>query len=152
MPRSAATQRARSILFPDIEGYDHDAHAITVAFENIERAGYLGKIHVEKRELSVFSPKTHSIPGLVVVNPPYGERLGEEEDLTVLYAELGERLKQTFDGWQAAVFTGNPDLGKHMRLRAHRHYSLFNGPLPCRLLLFKVELARHWGKALSTSA
>ena len=60
---------------PDIIGLDHDPISIKIAFENIERAGMLGKIHVEKRELSVFAPKQNALPGLVVTNPPYGERL-----------------------------------------------------------------------------
>lgn len=123
---------------PDIVGYDQNASAVAIAFENIERAGLRGKIHVEKRELSVFEPKSQAKPGLVVVNPPYGERLGEVEELQPLYSLLGERLKQHFAGWQAAVFTGNPDLGKQMGLRAKKYYALFNGAIPCQLLLFDV--------------
>ncbi len=126
---------------PDMVGYDQDANAVAIAFENIERAGMLGKIHVEKRELADFVPKSDTETGLVVTNPPYGERLGEEEELQPLYTLLGERLKQGFTGWRAAVFTGNPDLGKQMGLRANNYYSLFNGPIPCKLLLFDVEPA-----------
>lgn len=124
---------------PTIVGYDHDPEAIAIAFENIERAGLRGKIHVEKRELSAFSPPPHTQPGLVVVNPPYGERLGEVADLQPLYTSLGEKLKQAFTGWRAAVFTGNPELGKQMGLRAKRYYALFNGALACQLLLFDVQ-------------
>lgn len=124
---------------PAIVGYDHDPHAIKIAFENIERAKLLGKIHVEKRELSAFTPKANAKPGLVVVNPPYGERLGEVAELQPLYTSLGDKLKQAFTGWHAAVFTGNPELGKQMGLRAKRYYAFFNGALPCKLLLFDVE-------------
>ncbi len=124
---------------PTMIGYDHDSEAIKIAFENIERAQCLGKIHVEKRDLSVFVPKSNAKSGLVVVNPPYGERLGEAEALQPLYTLLGDRLKQAFTGWRAAVFTGNPELGKQMGLRAKRYYALFNGPIPCKLLLFEVQ-------------
>jgi len=124
---------------PSIVGYDHDSDAIKIAFENIERANMRGKIHVEKRDLSVFIPKQNTKSGLVVVNPPYGERLGEVDALQPLYTLLGERLKQAFVGWQAAVFTGNPDLGKQMGLRAKHYYALYNGPIPCKLLLFDVQ-------------
>ncbi|OGT62521.1 MAG: hypothetical protein A3E85_00735 [Gammaproteobacteria bacterium RIFCSPHIGHO2_12_FULL_45_12] len=126
---------------PTMVGFDNDPEAIAMAFENIERAGLMGKVHVEKRELNVFAPKASDQPGLVMTNPPYGERLGEVEALKLLYAELGERLKEAFQGWKAAIFTANPDLGKQMGLRAKRYYALFNGALPCKLLLFDVEPA-----------
>jgi len=124
---------------PDIVGYDYDPISIKIAFENIERAGMLGKIHVEKRELSTFTPKKNAKPGLVVVNPPYGERLGEGEELQSLYILLAERLKQDFVGWKAAIFTGNPELSKQMGLRAKRYYAFFNGAIPCKLLLFDIQ-------------
>jgi 23S rRNA (guanine2445-N2)-methyltransferase / 23S rRNA (guanine2069-N7)-methyltransferase len=124
---------------PTIVGYDHNAEAVKIAFENIEKAGFRGKIHVEKRELAIFSPKLKEKPGLIIVNPPYGERLGEEQELESLYKSLGERLKTAFTGWQGAIFTGNPDLGKQMGIRAQRYYTLFNGAIPCKLLLFNLQ-------------
>lgn len=138
---SAANARREDGLkqLPTIVGYDQNPDAIKIAFENIERAGMRGHIHVEKRDLSVFIPNANLKAGLVVVNPPYGERLGEVEELKPLYAELGGKLKQGFVAWHAAVFTGNPDLGKVMGLRSKRSYALFNGLIPCKLLLFDVE-------------
>lgn len=124
---------------PIIVGYDEDPDAIAIAFENIKRANLLGKVHVEKASLDAFAPTAKQVPGLVITNPPYGERIGEVENLGPLYTLLGERLKAAFVGWQAAVFTGNPELGKQMGLRAKRSYALFNGAIPCKLLLFSVE-------------
>lgn len=124
---------------PSIIGYDQDADAIKSAFENIERAGFRGKIHVEKRDVSEFTPLAKLKPGLVVTNPPYGERLGEIEDVKPLYTELGARLKAAFTGWKAGVITGNPELGKQMGLRSRKQYALFNGAIPSQLLLFDVE-------------
>lgn len=124
---------------PPMIGYDQDPEAIKSAFENIERAGLLGKIHVEKRELQDFAPKANVTPGLVVVNPPYGERLGEVEALQPLYSLLGERLKAAFSGWKAGVLTSDVALGKQMGLRSIKQYALFNGALPVQLLLFDVE-------------
>lgn len=136
----AETRREAGLKkLPPIVGYDHDAEAIKSAFENIERAGLMGKVHVENRELKDFIPKANVTPGLVVVNPPYGERLGEVEDLKPLYICLGERLKESFAGWHAGVFTSNPELGKQMGLRAKKQYALFNGALPAQLFLFDVE-------------
>ncbi len=124
---------------PTIVGYDENPEAIKIAFENIERAGLLGKVHVEKCELSFLQPRLTLKPGLVVVNPPYGERLGEEEDLEPLYGLLGDKLKE-YAGWQGAVFTGNPELGKKMGIRAKHYYALFNGPIACKLLLFDLSV------------
>jgi 23S rRNA (guanine2445-N2)-methyltransferase / 23S rRNA (guanine2069-N7)-methyltransferase len=73
-----------------------------------------------------------------VVNPPYGERLGADDDLAALYAALGTALKGNFPGWRAAVFTGNPDLAHHLRLAADRKVTLYNGPIVCRLLHYGI--------------
>lgn len=138
--QDAELRRERGIAeLPTIVGYDHDPHSIKIAFDNIERANLRGKVHVEKRELSAFVPKQNAKPGLVVVNPPYGERLGDVFDLQPLYTSLGEKLKQGFVGWHAAVFAANPELGKQMGIRAKRYYALYNGPIPCKLLLFDVQ-------------
>jgi 23S rRNA (guanine2445-N2)-methyltransferase / 23S rRNA (guanine2069-N7)-methyltransferase len=123
---------------PTIVGFDADPQAIKIAFENIERANLLGKIHVEKRELAALVNTQKTASGLLAVNPPYGERLGELEELQPLYTLLGDKLKEYFTGWKAAIFTGNPDLGKEMGIRAKKYYALFNGALPCKLLLFDV--------------
>jgi 23S rRNA (guanine2445-N2)-methyltransferase / 23S rRNA (guanine2069-N7)-methyltransferase len=71
--------------------------------------------------------------------PAYGERLGDEASLLYLYQNLGERLRQACMGWEAAVFTGAPELGKRMGIRSHKQYAFWNGALPCKLLLFKVQ-------------
>jgi 23S rRNA (guanine2445-N2)-methyltransferase / 23S rRNA (guanine2069-N7)-methyltransferase len=135
----AQARRDKGLLtLPPIVGYDADPYPIKIAFENIERAGLLGKIHVEKRDVSSFEPKLNAKPGLVIVNPPYGERLGEVDELQTLYTTLGNRLKEAFTDWKAAVFTGNPDLGKVMGIRAKKYYPLYNGAIPCKLLLFDV--------------
>lgn len=82
------------------------------------------------------------IPGLLITNPPYGERIGAE-DLAGLYQSLGALLRTQFEGWRAAVLTGNPELGKRMGLRAHRFHTLYNGPIECRLLHFQVRPEAH---------
>ncbi len=131
-------------------GFDHDKNAIEAARANAERAGNAGFFQWGTRALGLWKPANARgwRPGLVVVNPPYGERLGDAAELPDLYAELGRVLTQSFSGWRAAVFTGNPQLGKRMGLRAEKRYKLFNGALPCELLRFKVEeeyLVKHGG-------
>jgi 23S rRNA (guanine2445-N2)-methyltransferase / 23S rRNA (guanine2069-N7)-methyltransferase len=122
-----------------IQGFDRDPAATRAARDNLERAGLGGKIQFECRELRDCRPAPGSEKGLLATNPPYGERLGDDSELPGLYALLGAVLRERFVGWKAAVFTGNPDLGKHMGLRARRHHSLYNGPIECRLLHFEVD-------------
>ncbi len=123
---------------PAIIGYDTNPTAIKNARANIERAGMSEKIHVEKQDLKNCNINSEDGYGLFVVNPPYGERLGEQDDLKKLYSAIGDKLKNDCVSWRAAVFTGNPDLGKVMGIRARKHYALFNGAIPCQLLLFDV--------------
>ena len=142
-----ARREAGLLRLPPIAGFDADPGAIRAAWANAGRAGLQEKVHFERKELAQLTvpAAAEKAAGLVVVNPPYGERLGELTELGPLYACLGNRLKEHFAGWQAAVFTGNPGLGRQIGLRAHKVYKLFNGALPCQLLLFAVEKGRYYG-------
>jgi 23S rRNA (guanine2445-N2)-methyltransferase / 23S rRNA (guanine2069-N7)-methyltransferase len=122
---------------PPIHGYDHDPLAIRAARDNIKRAGLGNLIVAQQRELSDCTPE-QSPTGLVVANPPYGERLGPGSELPALYTELGTQFKKCFPGWRGAVFTGNPELGKVMGLRAGRMHTLYNGAIECKLLHFEI--------------
>jgi 23S rRNA (guanine2445-N2)-methyltransferase / 23S rRNA (guanine2069-N7)-methyltransferase len=118
---------------PALFGFDADPRAIGTARGNVRRAGLAGRIVLERRELaSLTAAAPASLPGLVITNPPYGKRLGETTELVEVYETLGDRLKASFPGWEAAIFTGNPELGAHLGLRAHRTNVLFNGPLAPR--------------------
>ncbi|EEF22483.1 conserved hypothetical protein, partial [Ricinus communis] len=88
----ARRERALTRQWPEIRGYDASSAAIRAAEENIERAGLNGFVRVMRKELAQFVPPTHHdiTPGLVITNPPYGERLGEVESLKHLYAHLGQ--------------------------------------------------------------
>jgi 23S rRNA (guanine2445-N2)-methyltransferase / 23S rRNA (guanine2069-N7)-methyltransferase len=136
--RAAGLERIGSI-----RGYDAQTSAVRAALANLARAGLAGRVHFERRELGDCVPGRAGESGLLVVNPPYGERLqegwGVGSDLPALYARLGRVLRERFQGWRAAVFTGNPELGKQMGLRAKRYHSLYNGPIECRLLHFEVK-------------
>lgn len=129
---------------PAIRGYDHDAGAVRTALANIVRADLGGRIHVERRELAAARPPGES-PGLLVTNPPYGERLGEVHALIPLYAQLGELLKNHFPGWRAAVFAANTELGLRVGLKPEKTYQLYNGPIECRLALFGIGEQRERG-------
>ncbi|HUH37094.1 MAG TPA: bifunctional 23S rRNA (guanine(2069)-N(7))-methyltransferase RlmK/23S rRNA (guanine(2445)-N(2))-methyltransferase RlmL [Spongiibacteraceae bacterium] len=140
---SVGRSRALQRQWPEIRGYDHHPAAVQAAEDNIQRAGLEAVVRVSRKPVEQFAPPTHRdiAGGLVITNPPYGERLGEEAELGELYASLGQRLRSEFEGWQAAVFTGNVNLAKRLGIRARKQYKLFNGPLPASLLLFDVTEA-----------
>lgn len=123
-----------------IRGYEADPRLIQPARNNIERAGLSEWVKIYQGELATFEPRPdQNQKGLVVCNPPYGERLGDEASLVYLYQHLGERLRQACLNWQAAIFTAAPDLGKRMGIRSHKQYAFWNGALPCKLLLLDVQ-------------
>jgi 23S rRNA (guanine2445-N2)-methyltransferase / 23S rRNA (guanine2069-N7)-methyltransferase len=134
----AALGRERQL--PEIRGYDADPGVVRRAQDNIARAG-LGKVvRVAARPLAELTRPTHKpMPtGLILCNPPYGERLGEKQSLVYLYQQLGEVMSREFSGWQAAVVTSEEDLGRAIGLRSHKQYTLYNGALPVVLYLFDL--------------
>ncbi|WP_372373908.1 bifunctional 23S rRNA (guanine(2069)-N(7))-methyltransferase RlmK/23S rRNA (guanine(2445)-N(2))-methyltransferase RlmL [Vreelandella venusta] len=124
-------------------GFDQSPAALTAAKANAMRAGIPALITLHGQSLSQLTrPETITAErGLLITNPPYGERLGELPELVRLYAQLGEKAKALFPGWTLALFTGNPDLGHRLGLRAHKQYALKNGALDAKLLL--MEIAAH---------
>jgi putative N6-adenine-specific DNA methylase len=114
---------------PEIMACDLAFPAIRAAQQNLARAGLLGKIDLVKSgfESWQLSPGT----GIIIMNPPYGERM-EEDDLQALYKTIGDTLKRNFPGYQAWIFSGNPDAMKHIGLRTSRKLTLFNGPIKCK--------------------
>jgi 23S rRNA (guanine2445-N2)-methyltransferase / 23S rRNA (guanine2069-N7)-methyltransferase len=112
---------AHADRLPRIVGYDRDPRAIRAAWIHAERAGVKDWVHFERRDFSALEPvesraAENAVKGLVVMNPPYGERLGETEELKPLYASIGDVLKKRFPGWEGYVLTSNPDLARTIRL------------------------------------
>lgn len=131
---------------PALFGFDAEEKALRAARANAERLGLADRVRFARRELAqLANPAPDGPPGLVIANPPYGERLGEVAQLEGLYATLGARLREQFPGWKAAVFTGNPELGRAIGLRAKRSHAFFNGPLKCQLLHFDLFAATGEG-------
>ena len=103
--------------------------AIRAAQQNMARAGLLGKIELVKSGFE--SWQLSGGAGIIIMNPPYGERM-EEDDLLALYKTIGDTLKKNFTGYQAWIFSGNPDAMKYVGLRTSRKLTLFNGPIKCK--------------------
>lgn len=127
-----------------------DAHpgAIAAAKANVAACGLLtDHFHLSVQPISSLSAPALFVAdnaascansGLVITNPPYGERLGELEGLIPVYENLGAQLKALFPGWQAAVFTADKQLGGALRLRPKKKYRFMNGTIPSELLCFDL--------------
>jgi 23S rRNA (guanine2445-N2)-methyltransferase / 23S rRNA (guanine2069-N7)-methyltransferase len=158
--REAAERRIRDPKkLPDIRGYDVAAAAVRASLSNVERADLRGLLHIEKRSLADCEPVAATTPGIVVTNPPYGERVGELDQLGPLYATLGDILRRRFTGWTGYVLTGNRELGGRVGLRTKRKHILYNGAIECRLLVFpisdspvKEKRGPHWRSTTSPTA
>lgn len=126
---------------PEIRGYDADPAVVRYAQANIAAAGLQRHVRVGCKPLAELRRPSHRpmSQGLVICNPPYGERLGEKASLRHLYQRLGQVLHDEFDGWDAAVFTADLELGRAIGLRSHRQYALYNGALKSSLLLFALR-------------
>ncbi len=119
-----------------ISGYDLDSRALLLAGRNVSKAGLEGQIHFFHAALEAFRPESNK--GVVILNPPYGKRLGEENDLRELYCQIGDVMKKQCRGWTGYVLTGNLELAKYIGLKASRRYVLFNGAIECRLLKYDL--------------
>lgn len=139
----ARSRAARGLAreLPEIRGYDADPAVIRHAEANIAAAGLQRHVRVSCKPLAELRRPSHRpMPqGLIVCNPPYGERLGEKAALHHLYQRLGQVLHAEFEGWNAAVFTADLELGRAIGLRSHRQYALYNGALKSSLLLFTLR-------------
>ncbi len=119
-------------------GFDLDRRALEAAKENMREALILGKvITLAQQDATALLPPAEA-PGIVICNPPYGERIGDKEALADLYYNYGENLKKNWKGFRAFVFTGEPELRKQIALQTARRFELFNGSLDCRLLRYEL--------------
>ncbi|MGB0218969.1 MAG: bifunctional 23S rRNA (guanine(2069)-N(7))-methyltransferase RlmK/23S rRNA (guanine(2445)-N(2))-methyltransferase RlmL [Sinimarinibacterium flocculans] len=134
----AVARRSAGGLQAPIAGCDLDPRAVAAARDNLARAGLADRVRIESGDALEATP-AGTVPGLLVCNPPYGERLGAEAELVKLYSLLGVHLKRRFGGWRAAVFTSRPDLGQRLGLSADRIDAFWNGAIACKLLQFDIR-------------
>ncbi|AFZ11699.1 rRNA (guanine-N(2)-)-methyltransferase [Crinalium epipsammum PCC 9333] len=119
-----------------ISGSDRDYDVLTQARANAERCGIGHKITFTQTDLSQLEAPTDC--GILICNPPYGERLGDARELGDLYKMLGDVFKQRFKGWTAFILTGNKELAKKVGLKASRRIPVYNGSLACTLLKYEL--------------
>ncbi|AWN72845.1 bifunctional 23S rRNA (guanine(2069)-N(7))-methyltransferase RlmK/23S rRNA (guanine(2445)-N(2))-methyltransferase RlmL [Legionella anisa] len=122
-------------------GTDADNKIIATARTNAERAGVAPLVDFKTQALNeIKAPVTK---GLVICNPPYGERLSEVTHLVPLYQQLGKILHAHYQGWQAAILTSNPVLAKALGLRASKQYTIYNGALECKLYCLDIHVTNE---------
>jgi putative N6-adenine-specific DNA methylase len=124
-------------------GSDTDPKALNAARRNLAEAGIERWVQLERSDVLERSAPAPS--GVMVANPPYGERLGSAEELAAFYPRLGDALKQRFAGWRCYIFTADLRLPKLIRLQPSRRTPLFNGALECRLYEFEIVSGSHRG-------
>ena len=108
----------------DIQGYDIDGDIIKAARDNAELAGVAGKIHFQRRPVAEFShPKKY---GFIITNPPYGERIGDKEEMAALYKQLSEAYR-ALDSWSAYIISGYDEVEKIMGRKADKNRKIYNG-------------------------
>ena len=118
-----------------IEGFDISQEALAAASKNINQAGFRKEVVLRRSPFQEISCSHKQ--GMMVTNPPYGERL-EEEDLIRLYKDFGDKLKHDFAGFQVWILSGSMEAIKHIGLRTSQKLTLFNGAIQCKFHRFDL--------------
>ena len=134
--KNAALKNVKPTTFQKIYGSDNDLRAVRIAKQNLQAAGLLEALQLAHVDVLEALPPADG--GVLVTNPPYGVRIGEDEELAAFYPKLGEALKRKFAGWNTYFLTNDLRMPKLMRLTPSKRTPLFNGPLECRLFEIKM--------------
>lgn len=120
----------------ELYGSDNDPEALKAARRNLAEAGVERWVQLEESDLLERAAPAPS--GVMVANPPYGERMGSPEALAAFYPRLGDALKKRFAGWRCHFFTADMRMPKLIRLQPSRRTPLWNGAIECRLYEYKI--------------
>ncbi|MEN1727091.1 MAG: bifunctional 23S rRNA (guanine(2069)-N(7))-methyltransferase RlmK/23S rRNA (guanine(2445)-N(2))-methyltransferase RlmL [Pseudomonadota bacterium] len=130
---------------PEMVGSDNDPRVIRIAQANARRAGFDKAIHFTQAEFQTLTAPASR--GLLITNPPYGERLGQSHQMLPLYLQLAETLRQNFPGWRAIILNG---AGVELGLKPDKSWPMRNGPIPCQLDRFEIGTAPERTAAKAT--
>ena len=134
--RAAAEARRKPLAPLPIYGSDLYGDTLKFAQANLAAAGLDGTVQLKQANALEISAPAET--GVLVTNPPYGERMGEQEELAAFYPKFGDALKQKFAGWNCYIFSADMNLPKLIKLQASKRTPLFNGALECRLFEYKI--------------
>ncbi|HSE00967.1 MAG TPA: THUMP domain-containing protein [Burkholderiales bacterium] len=131
-----ARGRSRQPSGLPIYGSDKSGTALGMARNNLAALDLAGAVELKQMDILDGSPP--STPGIAVMNPPYGERIGDDDGLAAFYPRLGDALKQRYAGWTAYILTADLRLASLIGLKASKRTPLFNGALECRLFEYRL--------------
>jgi len=136
MLHEKAQARRRPVRPLPIYGGDKSGNMLKLARENLEAAGFKDAAQLKQVDVLESSPPASS--GIMVMNPPYGERLAGQEELAAFYPKLGDTLKKRYAGWTAYILSADMRLPKLIGLAASKRTPLYNGALECRLFEYRL--------------
>jgi putative N6-adenine-specific DNA methylase len=145
--RERAALRDQIVAAPNLQmlASDISAEAVEIARTNAAAAGVADRIQFSVCDFEMTEVPPNQ-PGIVMFNPEYGERLGDETGLEATYKRIGDFMKQKCSGYTGYVFTGNLDLAKKIGLRTKRRIQFSTAKLDCRLLEFELYKGREEGR------
>lgn len=125
----------RTPVAPRIFATDIERKAVKQTLESISRVSWQHQIEVQQADF--FELKKPAEPGVIILNPPYGQRM-QPENIELMYGNIGRKLKETFSGSTAWIISSNTDALKHVGFKAYEKHTLFNGQLECRYAGFEL--------------
>ncbi len=134
--RKEAWDLAKPLTVP-IHGADKLARNIPIATNNAKRAGLSSQIQFQQADFLLDAPVASFEKGIIIMNPPYGERLSQQ-NIQGFYKDIGDRLKNQYKGYEAWIISGDQTAIKHIGLRASKKATLFNGPLECKYRKYEL--------------
>ncbi|WP_269609325.1 THUMP domain-containing class I SAM-dependent RNA methyltransferase [Prochlorococcus marinus] len=135
--KMAQNKKSFNRQLPKIIGCEFDEIIANSARQNVIKAGLKDYIEIINCPFHKFT-----LPlgfGLLICNPPYGKRIGDENELPNLYKQLGEYCKKNASGWDLWLLNGNPKLSKYLGMKANRRFQVNNGSIDCRWLNYKIK-------------
>jgi len=132
----AAMDAEKPAKFAQIYGSDISPGSVRAALANLDRAGLLPAVKLTTGDLLEIGAPAEN--GIMIANPPYGERLSEQDELAAFYPLLGTALKRKFAGWNCYLLTADLRMPKLMRLTPSKKTPLYNGAIECRVFEFKM--------------
>ena len=133
----ARTRQREPQTLPPIVGFEQDPEIAEQARDNVRAAGLEACINIHTGDF--LDQTLPDLPGVLVCNPPYGHRIGDEQQLEALYRDLGTYAKQNAAGWQLWLLSGNRSLTGALRLKASKRIPVSNGGLDCRWLHYEMR-------------
>jgi putative N6-adenine-specific DNA methylase len=134
--RAEAAARRKPLVQLPLYGSDLYGDTLKLAHANLNAAGVAGTVQLKQANaLEISAP---AATGVLVTNPPYGERMGEQQELAAFYPKFGDALKQKFAGWNCYILSADINLPKVIKLQVSRRTPLYNGALECRLFEYRI--------------